>query len=148
MFYTGIARSSSDILSEQAKNLQTKSTSVQMIENVKIAQQLTIELANNNYSAISKALQDNWKLKKEFSSNISNNEIDKMIEVAMHSGASGAKVTGAGGGGFLLFHVPVHRSAELIGAMKLEFPDVTHMPMKIDKYGTRVLLNTEEYQWG
>ena len=148
MFYTGITRSSSDILSEQGKNLKTKNTSALMIENVRIAQQLSIELANNNYGAIAKALQDNWSLKKQFASSISNNEIDDMVEIALHSGAAAAKVTGAGGGGFLLLYTPQHRRLEVTENMKLEFPNAIHMPMKLDKYGTRVLLNTEEYQWG
>jgi len=147
MYYTGITRNSSDILSEQSENMNTDKLQG-MHDNVRIAQQLAIDLADRKFNSISKAMNKNWILKKQFANEISNENIDRMLEVAMHNGAPAGKVTGAGGGGFLLLYVHPNRRAEVANGMRIEYPDLKLMPVKLDKYGTRVLLNTEEYQWG
>ena len=54
-------------------------------------------------------LHQNWCLKKTLATNISNSEIDELYMKAIKAGALGGKLLGAGGGGFLLFYVPIEK---------------------------------------
>jgi D-glycero-alpha-D-manno-heptose-7-phosphate kinase len=150
MFYTGITRSATDILSKESDHLENNGS--QQFENMKmnvsIANNLFEKLSRGDQLAIGTTLKENWELKKTFSSKITNKLIDRMIEVAYNKGAVGCKITGAGGGGFLLIYAPMYWH-NLIKNDILEISkSIKYMPIKIDRYGTRVLLNTEIYQWG
>jgi D-glycero-alpha-D-manno-heptose-7-phosphate kinase len=148
MFYTGVTRDSSIILSEQSKNidLSGKKHSA-MAHNVDIASRLFVNLVDKQIDHIGWSMDENWKLKKEMARNITNKEIDDMYDMAKFHGAKGGKITGAGGGGFLILWVPFER--QRVVRDKLEsFCNAKYMPMKIDKYGSRIVINTEEYTWG
>jgi len=74
---------------------------------------------------------------------VSNSQIDEAVESALAGGATGAKVTGAGGGGFLLVVCPLERQRavrERLAAMK-------ELPIKIDPFGSRVVLNVHRDIW-
>jgi D-glycero-alpha-D-manno-heptose-7-phosphate kinase len=61
----------------------------------------------------------------------------------MDAGASGAKVTGAGGGGFLLVICPIERQ----GAVRRSLADMPELPVRLDRFGSRVMLNIVNDIW-
>ena len=63
-------------------------------------------------------LNDGWEFKKQMSSAISNPVIDNIYETAIKAGASGGKISGAGGGGFFMFYCPSNKRYHAISALQ------------------------------
>ena len=75
---------------------------------------------------------------------MSNHEIDEAVEAALEAGATGAKVTGAGGGGFLLVVCPLERQR----AVRERLAHMRELPITIEPFGSRVILNVHRDIWG
>lgn len=118
MFYTGDQRSASAILAEQKKNLSAESkfqTLKQMVALVADAKQAIL---SNQLHDFGRILHENWLLKRELASGISNDTINQAYDAALRAGAIGGKLLGAGGGGFLLFYAPEHAQSAVIESLK------------------------------
>ena len=88
-------------------------------------------ILDNKYYMIGELLKINWELKKSLSQGITSGEIDRMVDIAMKSGATGCKIAGAGGGGFLLSYVDLDKQKKFLMEMK-EFRE---LPFMIDPFG-------------
>lgn len=118
MFYTGDLRSASAILSEQKRNVVSDSEKERaQIKILGYTDELHKELIRDNIDAMGGLLHANWEQKRQLASGITNPLIDDAYEKAMTAGASGGKLLGAGGGGFLLFYVPEHKHAAVKNAL-------------------------------
>lgn len=103
LYYTGLTRISSEILSEQKENIADKTKVLdQMLEMVSVASR---KVQGNETEQWGKLLDEAWEMKKNLASKISNQNINEMYERAKKAGALGGKILGAGGGGFLLLYV-------------------------------------------
>ena len=143
LFYTGITRESSSVLSDQNKNLMNKEDTINaMKENVDLSKWLAEHLRNKEYQYIGHALRMNWDLKLKFSNKVANEDIIKMYDKGREGGASGGKIIGAGGGGFMMFYVERTKQQSTEG-MVSELGNYKIMNFNIDHYGSRVLLNVE-----
>ena len=142
LFYIGGQRKSSDILSEQNKNIEKNNDTLRQMYN--ICDSAYDELSTGNVYDIGSMLDESWKLKKTLASNISNKEIDYVYEKALQNGSSGGKLLGAGGSGFLLFFTNDYENKDsLLRYMKHHIPQIKHVPFKFDKYGSRIIFNNE-----
>jgi len=94
--------------------------------------------------AVGVALAKSWDAKRMLATGVSNQLLDDAVEGAMAAGATGAKVAGAGGGGFVLVLSPVECQAAVREALK----DMAEFPIKIDPYGSRVIFNVHRDIWG
>ena len=143
LFYTGVTRESKDILATQEKNLISDQEIIHnMHENVEVANRLSDHLLFKDTDAIPIALRQNWELKKKFAGNISNEELDRVYDIATTiGGAAAGKLLGAGGGGFFLFWTEDKKR------LKEALTDYQELPFIIDKYGSRVVLNLEQLSW-
>jgi len=115
MFYTGLESSSQKVLAEQKSktpfNLKTIDTMVTLAEKLK----LSLEKGNlDNFGSI---LHENWIYKKSLATGVSNAAIERYYNLAMKAGASGGKILGSGGGGFLLFYCDPGKQSQLRRAM-------------------------------
>ena len=90
------------------------------------------------------ALRESWEAKRKLASGVSNGRIDSAVTRALDAGASGAKLTGAGGGGFLLVICPPERQR----AVRESLPDLREFPVGLDRLGSRVVLNVLRDIWG
>jgi D-glycero-alpha-D-manno-heptose-7-phosphate kinase len=136
MFYTGDLRSASQILSEQGKNIVLDSDKEKaQIEICKLTDELHRELVCDNIDAMGMILNANWERKRKLVSSITNPLIDKAYDDAMAAGATGGKLLGAGGGGFLLFYVPEHRHNTVKNALSA----LTYMPFGFSRSGSTVI---------
>lgn len=108
LYFTGESRDSSEIINEQARNIKiNKAISLDATRKIKQAvSHMRDAISNDNIEEISALIQKNWIEKKKFTERISNKHIDEIISSAFQSGAISAKVSGAGGGGCILFLVP------------------------------------------
>jgi len=119
MFYTGDVRSASELLSEQSSNIQTDSEIENaQLEIFKLTDELHKELINNNIDSLGDIMNASWEQKRKLAHAISNPAIDKAYNDALSAGASGGKLLGAGGGGFLLFYVSQNHQNAVKNALK------------------------------
>ncbi|MBH59134.1 MAG: hypothetical protein CMO19_01795 [Thaumarchaeota archaeon] len=104
LFYLGMTRDADKILRRQEKRVQSNSD--EMIDVLKTMNKLTRKMRNDlndgNFKEVGNTLEIAWELKKKFTKGVSNKFIDKVHDLAIESGAYGAKITGAGGGGHFL----------------------------------------------
>jgi len=112
LFFTGVSRSSAVIIDEQVKNVQTgNEDSLQAMHSLKAeAVHMKEAVLKGDFEALASAMQRSWVAKKRMAHRISNERINEIYDAAIKEGARAGKVTGAGGGGFMMLMVdPVKR---------------------------------------
>jgi len=136
MVFTGIQRFASEIAKDQVDNFKRKESQLHHIQNlVPYARKSLIEGDLEDFGMM---LDESWKLKRELSENVSNQEIDDLYSIAMQKGAYGGKVLGAGGGGFMLFMIPPEKRQNLIQAMNGR--GKICIPVRFENNGTQLIL--------
>jgi D-glycero-alpha-D-manno-heptose-7-phosphate kinase len=141
LFYTGITRSSDPILAEQNANMEATRPQLDLLRD--LACFAAERLRHGDVNAIGPALRQSWDAKRKLASGVSNDQIDAAITRALDAGASGAKLTGAGGGGFLLVICPIEQQP----AVRLSLGDMRELPVKLDRLGSRVVFNVVRDIW-
>ncbi len=108
LFYTDSSRESANIIVEQQKNVHNKkSSSIEAMHQLKSQANLMKEaLLQGNLNKIGEILDFGFQQKRLMAENISNEKIEKIYQLAKNAGASGGKISGAGGGGFMIFYCP------------------------------------------
>jgi D-glycero-alpha-D-manno-heptose-7-phosphate kinase len=142
LFYTGITRSADTILAEQNANIAATRPQLHLLRD--LAGLAVDRLRSGDVDAIGPALRESWEAKRKLASGVSNSQIDDAIGRALDAGASGVKLTGAGGGGFLLAICPIERQR----AVRRSLADMRELPVKLDRLGSRVVLNVMRDIWG
>lgn len=135
LFFTGVTRNSDTILNEQNKNIKDRSSVLREMKHIAYAAR--DEIQNGNLDSIGELLHESWQLKKQLASKISNNWIDETYESAIRAGAIGGKITGAGGGGFLIFYCPLENQASLRSALS----GLQELPFQLEPEGSKVIFN-------
>lgn len=136
MFYVGGARPASDILSDQKVNIiADKKKFNSLIIMAELARQMKEVLLFGDLRDVGPILDEGWQLKKSLSTKISENKIDHYYELAMKNGATGGKLLGAGGGGFLLFYCEKEHQEKLRKALA----ELRELRFKFDNFGTKVI---------
>lgn len=105
LYFTGVSRESARIINEQSRNAETglKSSVDAMHELKKEAVQMKEALLKGDLGEFARTFQKGWEAKKRMATSISNPMIDAVEAVAVANGARATKVSGAGGGGFIMF---------------------------------------------
>jgi D-glycero-alpha-D-manno-heptose-7-phosphate kinase len=115
---TGIAHHSGDIHQHQRKAMQAEDVKRQVKANVALTYELRNHLLRGRLTEFGHSLHEAWQLKRQFSSMISNDQIDATYDGARQNGAIGGKLLGAGGGGFFIFYSPPFLKHKLITFLK------------------------------
>jgi D-glycero-alpha-D-manno-heptose-7-phosphate kinase len=142
LFFTGITRSADTILGEQTANIAERLPQLGQLRD--LAGEAATGLRDGDVNALGTALNKSWQAKRALASGVSNPQIDQMVEAALAAGATGAKVTGAGGGGFLLVVCPLERQR----AVREQLAPMKELPINIEPFGSRVVLNVHRDIWG
>ena len=142
LFFTGFSRFSADIQKQTKRNLKEKTHHLlEMKSLVDDAENILVD-KRKNLDEFGRLLDYTWKLKREINSKISTNIIDSIYSKAIHAGAIGGKLLGAGGGGFLLFYVPVERQKSVMN----ELADLLYVPFEFESDGSQIIYYApEEY---
>lgn len=108
LYFTDTSRESAAIITEQVKNVQSKNEkSIEAMHHLKDqARMMKESLLKGKLPAIGEILDYGFQQKRQMAANISNSRIEKIYEAAKAAGASGGKISGAGGGGFMIFYCP------------------------------------------
>jgi D-glycero-alpha-D-manno-heptose-7-phosphate kinase len=141
LFFTGAAHHSWNILAEQEKSTaQGTRRPVEALHEIKaLAYKMRDALRTGDLPGFAAMLHEGWRAKKLISSKISNSRIDSLYELAMRHGALGGKITGAGGGGFLLLFCEPHTQERVRTALTAE--GLKEMSFNFDFQGAQVLVN-------
>jgi D-glycero-alpha-D-manno-heptose-7-phosphate kinase len=141
LFFTGAAHHSWDILADQEKSTRVADgPAVGALHQVKEAAALMKEaLQCGDLEHFGHLLDDAWQAKKRISDRISSPRIDHLYAVARSSGAVGGKITGAGGGGFLLLYSEPACQEAVRSALQQE--GVQEMAFAFDSQGAQVIVN-------
>ncbi|MCP4426384.1 MAG: GHMP kinase [Chloroflexi bacterium] len=135
LFFTGVTRQANGILSEQKANIQQRLSILGEMKH--IARHARDELKQGNIDAVGPLLHESWELKKQLASRISNGELNDMYEAARTAGAAGGKISGAGGGGFLLLYCPRGKRE----AVRDKLCHLQELPFKLGQDGSKVIFD-------
>jgi len=139
LFYTGITRSSSTVLEEQVDNIHDRFEILCRMKELAVEARECLE--RQAFDDFGQLLHQGWEYKKQLASRISNGRIDEMYEAARRAGAVGGKISGAGGGGFLLLYCPVERQVDVRQALA----SVQELPFSLERDGSKVIFNYRRY---
>lgn len=133
LYYTGISRSAQGIL--KPMNARTEQNQASLLQLRDLAGASRDAILARDWRKLGELLDTGWNLKRGLASGISNPEIDEAYARAKAAGAYGGKITGAGGGGFLMILAPPERSAQVAQALS----PWTRVPIRVSPEGSRIL---------
>lgn len=142
LYYTGITRSADNILREQKANMSEERRMVSMTKMTSLVDPFVAAMSAGNVVRCGELLDENWRLKQEMASGISNGMIQDMFETAMAAGALAGKIAGAGGGGFLVLLVPLERRNSVLSAMD----PYRELPFMLEEGGSKVIFDDRSYR--
>jgi len=141
VFYTGITRSSSEIL--EAQRLDTQRQDAEVVDSLhrtkELGHQVKESLEQGDIERFGRLLDQHWQNKKRRSGRISDSRLDRLYDVVKGCGGLGGKVMGAGGGGFFMFYCPNQSKARVRQTLKAE--GLRELPYDFDFEGAKVLVN-------
>jgi len=119
LFYTGVSRSSAAIIADQSDNVMSGAPmAVEAMHGIKREAIVMKEcLLKGDFGGIVESMQAGWESKKRSARSVSNAHLDEIYDAAVRAGALAGKVSGAGGGGFMMFYVPPERRLDVIRAL-------------------------------
>ena len=120
LYYTGASRSSAQIIDRQKKNTSSgNAVAIEAMHRIKkSASDMKYALLRGDTDGVAQIFRTAWEDKKKMAEGISNDMIQRAFDAAEKAGAKAGKVSGAGGGGFIMFMVDPVRRTQLISALK------------------------------
>lgn len=141
LFFTGSAHHSWTILQEQESSTRAPgSAAVAALHEVKeLGARMRVALQGSDLHQFGELLHEGWQAKRRISNKISTPRIDQLYSLALERGALGGKITGAGGGGFLLIYCEPGNQPALRDALRRE--GIREMAFAIDMQGAQAIVN-------
>jgi len=120
LFYTGVSRESAKIIADQSSNIRSGEThAIEAMHYIK-REALAMKkcLLRGDFKGIVYSMRQGWQSKKKSAGAVSNPHIEKIYDTAIAAGALAGKVSGAGGGGFMMFFVPPNKPMDVIRSLE------------------------------
>jgi D-glycero-alpha-D-manno-heptose-7-phosphate kinase len=133
LFYSGVVRSASNILSRQNQRTEVNLDALARIK--EMAKETKDAILRGDYAQVGHLLDEGWKLKRTLTEGISNDALDKIYERAKAAGALGGKVTGAGGGGFFVIASPPEKREAVAKALN----ELRCLKLHVSHEGSRII---------
>lgn len=136
LFFTGLSRFASEVAAKQIDNI--KSRRVQLTDVAAMTDEAMAILGSDTSDLrdLGRLLHESWLIKRELSDAVSTSEIDDIYNAARDAGASGGKLLGAGGGGFMLFYVDPEKQA----AVRQRLKHLIEVTFDIDRDGSKIVV--------
>jgi D-glycero-alpha-D-manno-heptose-7-phosphate kinase len=134
LFYTGIARTAADVARSYVVEIESRRRQLRIMKEL-VDESLDILASGTDIRAFGDLLHEAWQAKRSLSPAVSNRNIDALYERARAAGALGGKLTGAGGGGFLLLFVPPENHGAVLEALD----DRIHVPFAFESAGSQIV---------
>lgn len=144
VFFTGITRLASSVLTEQRVNTEKKFDTLKKMSDSVF--EFRDKLQAGDFRGLGELLHEGWLMKKTLASTVSNPVIDDLYSEGIKQGAWGGKVLGAGGGGCILFAVPPEKKSAVKEAVesiarKHNLNEFVEVPVRFVQSGVEVLMN-------
>jgi D-glycero-alpha-D-manno-heptose-7-phosphate kinase len=133
LYYTGVTRKAEELLRKQSERTSENRPALERMR--ELAGEAREAVLRGDHARLGAILDEGWGLKRGLSSGVSSETIDERYAAAKAAGAWGGKITGAGGGGFLLLVHPPERSHEIARALA----PMERVPVRITPEGSRIL---------
>ncbi|MDD2541287.1 MAG: kinase [Desulfuromonadaceae bacterium] len=134
LFYTGIKRTAADVADSYVPNIEDKRRQLRIMKDL-VEEALSVLGKGSDFNEFGALLHEAWQAKRSLSSRVSNTQVDEMYAAALSAGALGGKITGAGGGGFMLLFVP----PECQGKVRESLKSHIHVPFRFDFGGSQII---------
>jgi len=120
LYFTSTSRESATIIKEQQKNVKEKNqSSIEAMQQLKEqAKRMKEALLTGRLDEIGEILDFGFEQKRRMAHNISNSKIEEIYDGAKKAGARGGKISGAGGGGFMIFYCPGNTRYQVVEALE------------------------------
>ncbi|HAJ36022.1 MAG TPA: GHMP kinase [Chloroflexi bacterium] len=135
LLYTNVPRKAESVLLEQRNNIEDRRAVLREMRNMVRVGRAALEAGA--LDEFGRLLNDAWQLKKQLASKVSNSYIDDLYDAAIRAGALGGKITGAGGGGFLLLYCPREKQDAVRSALQ----HLPELPFHLERDGTKIIFN-------
>jgi D-glycero-alpha-D-manno-heptose-7-phosphate kinase len=123
------------VLTEQVQNMPHRLPVLREMKRLALDAKACVEAGE--FDELGRLLDEGWQLKRQMASGVSNGSLDHLYSRARRSGALGGKITGAGGGGYLLLYVPPQRQDDVRAALK----ELIELPFNLEFDGSKVIFN-------
>lgn len=137
LFFTGVSRDSAHIIADQSRNVESGSVeALDAMHGIKREALVMKEcLLRGDFESLVESMRLGWENKKRSAKTVSNAHIDAIYDAAIQAGALAGKISGAGGGGFMLFFVPTEKRMDVIRTLNKFDGDVSNC--HFTKHGTQ-----------
>ena len=142
LFYTGITRTASEVAESYIQRTETNEHHMQALGGM-VEEGLAILNDGRDLARFGRLLDEAWKAKRSLSTSVSSREIDDLYDAARAAGAIGAKLTGAGGGGFMLLFVEPHNRRRV----RERLSSLLHVPFRFSFGGSQVVFFEPEQDY-
>src|SRR6266568_3048576 len=139
LFYTGIIRTAATIADSYVNDIESRKRQLRIMKDL-VDESLSLLNNNSDLSGFGELMHEAWQAKRSLSTSISNSHVDENYNLAINAGAIGGKITGAGGGGFMLLFVP----PELQTKVKVALKKLIHVPFKFNSEGSQIIYYSHE----
>ncbi len=139
LFYTGIVRTASQVAATYVTDLGRKRRQLRILRDL-VDESIDLLASEQPITGFGELLDEAWVTKQSLGSGITTGEVDDLYARARAAGALGGKITGAGGGGFLLLFVPPERQAAVADALC----ELVHVPFRFESSGSQIIFYDRE----
>ena len=136
LFFTGLSRFSSDIASDKVSNFTNRFQELTRIKEMVDEGMSILQNPSTPIMDLGKLMHESWKLKRSLSVKVSTPKIDEIYEAGIKAGATGGKILGAGGGGFILFFAEPKNHKKIIERLK----SLVHVVFHFDDVGSKIVV--------
>lgn len=136
LVFTGLSRLAPVMAEKQIENIDSREKQLSAMHAMVDEAQAILVDDGRPISDIGKLLHRSWQLKRELADGVTTPLVDEIYDAAMGAGASGGKLLGAGGGGFMLFIVEPEKQANVRTALK----DLVSVKIAIDNVGSKIVV--------
>lgn len=141
LVFTGFSRFASSIAKSQIENTHRKKTELAQMYDM-VNEGMDILVNNGDINDFGCLLHESWKLKRSLTDKISTSQIDDIYQAARNAGATGGKLLGAGGGGFMIFFVEPDKQKVVQDALR----DFLCVPFKFETSGSEIIFHSVSYE--
>ncbi|SVB39736.1 uncharacterized protein METZ01_LOCUS192590 [marine metagenome] len=136
LFFTGLSRFSSDIARDKVSNFTNRFQELTRIKEMVDEGMSILQSPSTSIMDLGKLMHESWKLKRSLSAKVSTPKIDEIYEAGIKAGATGGKILGAGGGGFILFFAEPKNHKKIIERLK----SLVHVAFHFDDVGSKIVV--------
>jgi D-glycero-alpha-D-manno-heptose-7-phosphate kinase len=142
LFYTGIKRTAADVAKSYVDDLEARKRQLRIMRDL-VEEAVAILNSRRALKEFGSLLHEAWQAKRSLSPAVTNSDVDTIYDTARATGALGGKLTGAGGGGFMLLFAPPDQH----DAIRAKLNKLIHVPFRFDYNGSQIIFLDREVDY-